>query len=229
MKKILLLLSIIFITNAADAKIEHYASVKMGLGRTTIYVDGNDTFGDSLVKVSQENTGLDGYKYEYSGLLWELSPALGIDWTPGNTYGTQNRYDWFHLRLEGELGYNHYTENGKLKYDYMITDKTTINFNQILLLANGYADFRIDKIVPYVGLGFGYGFGKEEITLTNDYGEFNDSTNDNGIIYALHLGVGYKYSDITTIDFGCRRVYMPTQDDGQYVFDTIRLGTRFRI
>lgn len=229
MKKILLLLSIIFITNTANAKIEHYASVKMGLGRTTIYVDGNDTFGDYFVKVYEQEMGINGLTYESSGMLWELSPALGIDWTAGNTYGAPSSYDWFHLRLEGELGYNHYSENGKFKYNYMVMEKSALNINQIFLLANGYADFRIDKFVPYVGLGFGYSFGKEEATLTANGEEVNDSTNDNGIIYALHLGVGYKYSDITTIDFGCRRVYMPTQDDGQYIFDTIRLGTRFRI
>ena len=228
MKKILVLLSIIFITNTANAKIEHYASVKMGLGRTTIYVDGNDTFGDYFVKWYEDEVwGINGITYESSGLLWELSPALGIDWTAGNTYGAPSRYDWFHLRLEGELGYNHYTENGKFKHNYIIKDKAEINFDKIFLLVNGYADFRIDKIVPYVGLGFG--FGKEEATLTAQGIEGNDSTNDNGIIYALHMGVGYKYSDITTIDFGCRRVYIPTQDDGQYIFDTIRLGTRFRI
>lgn len=229
MKRILLLLSIIFITNTANAKIEHYASVKMGLGRTTIYVDGNDTFGDYFVKVYEQEMGINGLTYESSGMLWELSPALGVDWTPGNTYGAPSSYDWFHLRLEGELGYNHYTENGKFKYNYMVMEKSALNINQIFLLANGYADFRIDKFVPYVGLGLGYSFGKEEATLTANGEEVNDSTNDNGIIYALHLGVGYKYSDITTIDFGCRRVYIPTQDDGQYIFDTIRLGTRFRI
>lgn len=230
MKKILLLISMIFITNVANAKFEHYASVKMGVGHTTIYVDEHDKFGDYFVKVyEQEVLGVNGLTYNSSGMLWELSPALGIDWTAGDTYGTPNRYDWFHLRLEGELGYNHYTENGKFKYNYMIMEKSAINMNEIFLLANGYMDFWIDKFIPYVGLGFGYGFGKAEATLTVNGEEINDSTNDNGIIYALHLGVGYKHSDITTLDLGCRRVYVPTQDNGRYIFDTIRLGARFRI
>ena len=229
MKKILLLVGMIFITNVANARTEYYASVKMGVGGTTIYVDGNTTFGDYLVQTAEYDTGLSGYKYEHSGLLWEMSPAIGIDWSGGNTYGAPGRYDWFHLRLEGELGYNHYNENGKLKYYYTVTDKTKIKFDQIFFLANGYADFRIDNIIPYVGLGLGYGFGKQEVTLNNDYGEFSDSTNDNGIIYALHLGVGYKSSDITTFDLGYRRLYMPTEDNGQYIFNTIRFGARFRI
>lgn len=215
MKKILLLVSMIFITNVADARMEYYASIKAGAGDTTIYVDGSKQMGDYLVK---ELHGNNGFKYDDSGWLWEISPAIGIDWA-------MNLYGWFHLRLEGELGYNHYREEGKIKKGYAITDRVEAKLDQIFLLTNGYADFRIDKFVPYVGLGLGYGFGRDEVTVNDG----SISADDSGIIYALHLGVGYKYSDITTFDLGLRRVYVPTEDDGKYVFDTIRLGARFRI
>lgn len=228
MKKFLLLLaSIVSMTNVANAQIEYYASVKAGLGDTTIYVDNNTKIGDYLVAVSEENAGHGGFRYGASGLLWEISPALGIDWTASNMYGTP--YSWFHLRLEGELGYNNYRESGKLKYDFMVTDRVDIKFNQIFLLANGYADFRIDQMVPYVGFGFGYAFGNDEVTISNDSGEFSNSADDKGVIYGLYLGLGYKYSDITTLDFGYKRIWAPTQDDGMYVFSAIRFGARFRI
>ena len=217
MKKILLLISMILITNVADARMEYYASIKAGAGDTTIYVDGDKKIGDYLVKELEIYRG-PGLQYDDSGLLWEISPAIGIDWA-------MNLYGWFHLRLEGELGYNHYREDGTVKKDYAITDRVKVKSDQIFLLANGYADFRIDKVIPYVGLGLGYGFGRDGITVDN----LHESTNDSGIIYALHLGVGYKYSDITTFDLGLRRVYVPVEDDGQYDFDTIRLGARFRI
>lgn len=211
MKKFLFLIAVILISNTANARTEYYAALKVGAGDTTIYVDKNTKIGDFLV----ENLG---GNYEASGLLVEISPAIGVDWA-------MNLYGWFHLRLEGELGYNHYSEDGKLKQGYVVKDNAEIKLNQFFALVNGYADFRIDKIIPYVGFGFGYGFGKDEITINN----INDSIDDSGIIYALHLGAGYKYSEITTFDLGLRRVYVPTEDDGKYIFDTIRLGARFRI
>lgn len=222
MKKLLFLTSMILITNVANAETEYYAAMKMGIGDATIYVNSDDKLGDYLVRISEAESGLNGYNYDASGLLWEVSPAIGVDWA-------MNLYGWFHLRLEGEFGYNRYHEKGKLKYNYAVTDRTKVELNQFFMLVNGYADFRIDKVVPYIGLGLGYGFGKDELTISNEYGDFSDSINDNGIIYALHLGVGYKFSEITTFDLGLRRVYAPAEDKGSYIFDTVRLGARFRI
>ena len=235
MKKVLLLLSMVFVTSAADAKIEYYTSMKAGVGDTTIYVHGNTKQGDYLVDVFEENFGI-GYKYDSSGLLWEISPAVGIDWSVNNVYGSPDMCDtpcgWFHLRLEGEIGYNNYRENGKLKQNYIVADKIETKYDYLFLLANGYADFRIDKFVPYVGLGLGYALGREEITIHGNQAgleEFNDSIDDSGIIYALYAGIGYKHSDITTLDLGYRRLYAPMEGDGMNVFSTIRLGARFRI
>ena len=225
MKKVLFLASALFISGVANAQTEYYTSIKAGLGDTTIYVQGDTKLGDYLSDVAGA-----GYRYDGSGLTWELSPAIGIDWSPNSLYVKQNPYGWFHLRLEGEFGYIHYHEDGKLKdKNYTITDKTKLKIDQFVLLANGYADFKIRKVVPYVGFGLGYSFGKEEITVSNSAGEFGDSANDNGIVYALHFGVAYKYSEITTLDLGYRRVYEPTEDDGLNVFGTIRFGARFRI
>lgn len=222
MKKILLTLCLVLATSVANARVEYYASVKMGLGDTTIYVNDDDKLGDFLAGP--------GHRYDGSGLTWELSPALGLDWSLDNMYVKHNPYGWFHLRLEGEVGYNHYHEDGKIKDDsYTVTDKIKVKMDQFFLLANGYADFRINKVVPYVGLGLGYSFGKQEIVVSNAGGEYSDFVDDNGIIYALHLGVAYKYSEITTVDFGYRRVYAPTEDDGLNIFGTLRLGARFRI
>jgi len=226
MKKILVLIGMIFITCAANAQIEYYTSIKLAVGSTTIYVDDNTTLGDYLAAVSGA-----GYKYDGSGLLLGISSAVGIDWSPNKMYVNQHPYGWFHLRLEGELGYNYYSHDGKLRYDYQITDKINVNLKHLSVLANGYADFRINKVIPYVGLGAGYSFGKAEIAVINtEYGdEHSDSDDDSGFIYALYLGVGYKYSDITTFDLGYRRVYAPTKDDGLYVFSMLRLGVRLRI
>lgn len=218
MKKILLLTSMIVITSAANAETEYYFSTKLGLGDTTIYVNNDTEFGDYLERAAERNTGLTGFKYDADGLLWELSPAVGVDWTINNS-------GWFHIRLEGELGYNHYYEEGKLKYGSIVSDTTEIEFSNVFFLVNGYADFRIDKVVPYIGLGLGHGWGKNEITINN----YNDSVNTHGALVALHLGVAYKYSDTTTYDLGIRSVDAPVEDDGSYVFTTIRLGARFRI
>jgi opacity protein-like surface antigen len=229
MKKFLLLFGAVFITNVANAQTEYYVSGKVGIGDTTIYVNDNDKLGDYLVNVSEENTGLVGYQYNDSGLLWEISAAVGLDWSPGKMYVKQNPYEWFHLRLEGEFGYNNYHEDGRLRYDYAITDRIKVKTGHLFALVNGYADFRIDRVVPYIGLGIGYGFGNEEIKISNEFGDFSNSVDDSGVIYAVHFGVGYKYSDITTLDLGARRVYAPTEEDGMTIFDTIRLGARFRI
>lgn len=227
--KFLLFTGMVLITNVANAQTEYYTSVKVGAGDTTIYVNNDDKFGDYLVKVSEENSGNKGYTYDDNGLLWELSAAVGIDWSPNELYVKQNPYSWFHLRLEGEFGYNNYRESGKLRYNYTVTDEIKIKYDHLFAIANGYADFRIDKVVPYIGLGVGYSFGNEELKLNNNFGESGDSADDSGFIYALYLGVGYKYSDITTFDLGVRRVYAPAKHDGLDIFDTIRLGTRFRI
>jgi len=228
MKKFLLLSGLVLFTNVANAQTEYYASLKLGVGDTTIYVN-DDKFGDYLVKSSEESRGVYGYNYSDSGLLYELSAAVGIDWSPGQMYVELSSYDWLHLRLEGEFGYNNYHEDGKLRYDYTVTDIIEIKDEYVFVLANGYVDFRINNIVPYLGFGIGYGFGNEEVKLSNEFGDFSDSVDNNGFIYALHLGVGYKYSDITTLDFGLRRVYAPSEDDGMNVFDTIRFGARLRI
>lgn len=222
MKKILLLTSMIAITSVANAQTEYYFSTKLGLGDTTIYVDDNTEFGDYVERAAEHNTGLTGFKYDADGLLWELSPALGVDWAINDS-------GWFHIRLEGEMGYNHYYEDGKLKYNHMVSDEIKFEFNDIFFLVNGYADFRINKIVPYVGLGLGYSWGKKEMTVNNGLGEFNSSNNDRGGLVALHLGVAYKYSDITTFDFGIRSVDAPVENDGSYIYTTARLGARFRI
>lgn len=222
MKKIILLTSMIAMTSVANAQTEYYFSTKMGIGDTDIYVDNDTKFSDYIIKAAERNTGLTGFEYDASGLLWELSPAVGIDWTINNS-------GWFHIRLEGEMGYNHYYEDGKLKYNNMVSDKIKVEFNDIFFLVNGYADFRINKIVPYVGLGLGYGWGKKEMTVNNGLGEFNNSDNDRGGLIALHLGVAYKYSDITTFDFGIRAVDAPVENDGSYIYTTARLGARFRI
>lgn len=216
MKKYLLLASTIFVTGIANAQSTYYVSAKMGLGDTTIYVDGDTKLGDYLVRISGNK------EYDASGLLLEFSPAIGID-------ATLNSQGWFHMRLEGEFGYNYYSEDGDIKDYYTVTNKIQVKLNHFFFLANGYADFRIDNVIPYIGFGLGYGFGKNETTISNTGGESSESTNDNGILYALHFGLAYKYSDITTFDLGCRRVYAPAEDDGQYVFDSIRLGLRFRI
>ncbi len=222
MKKIILLTSMIAMTSVASAQTEYYFSTKMGIGDTDIYVDNDTKFSDYIIKTAERNSGLTGFEYDASGLLWELSPAVGIDWTINNS-------GWFHIRLEGEMGYNHYYEDGKLKYNNMVSDKIKVEFNDIFFLVNGYADFRINKIVPYVGLGLGYGWGKKEMTVNNGLGEFNNSDNDRGGLIALHLGLAYKYSDITTFDFGIRAVDAPVENDGSYIYTTARLGARFRI
>ena len=222
MKKVILLTSVIAMTSVANAQTEYYFSTKMGIGDTDIYVDNDTKFSDYLVREVEKETGLTGFEYDASGLLWELSPALGIDWTINDS-------GWFHIRLEGELGYNHYYEDGKFKYNSMVTSKEKIEFNDIFFLVNGYADFRIDKFVPYIGLGLGHGWGKKEMTINNGLAEFNTSDNDHGALVALHLGVAYKYSDITTFDFGIRSVDAPTEDDGSYIYTTARLGASFRI
>ena len=222
MKKILLLTSLIAITSAANAQTEYYFSTKLGLGDTTINIDDDTDFEEYVIKLAERNSGLTGFEYDASGLLWELSPAVGIDWTINNS-------GWFHIRLEGELGYNHYYENGKLKYNNMVSDKIKVEFNDVFFLVNGYADFRINKIVPYVGLGLGHGWTRDEITVSSALGEFNEHVNDHGVLVALHLGVAYKYSDITTFDFGIRTVDAPVEDDGSYIYTSARLGARFRI
>ncbi len=222
MKKILLLTSVLAITSVANAQTEYYFSTKLGFGDTTINVDKNTEFDEYIVKVAEMNTGLIGFEYDVSGLLWELSPAIGVDWTINDS-------GWLHVRLEGELGYNHYYEDGNLKYNSMLSDNIQIEFNDMFFLVNGYVDFRIDKIVPYVGLGLGHGWKKEEIIINNGLGEINDSVNDHGVLGAWHLGVAYKYSDIITFDFGIRSINVPTEDDGSYVYTTARLGARFRI
>lgn len=211
MKKFFLLTGMVLITGVANADPTYYASVKMGGGNTTVY-QGDTKLGDYFVQ--------NGFEFDSSGgLLLEISPAVGIDWI-------LNSKGWLHFRLEGELGYNHYRENIKLKDD---TDSysLTIKSDQIFFLANGYMDFRIKKFALYAGLGFGYSWGDIAIRDNNDGS--NEPVDANGGIYALHFGLAYKYSDITTFDLGCRRVYAPAEDDGQYVFDTIRLGFRFRI
>lgn len=206
MKKILLLTGAFFIGGVANAQTTYYASVKMGLGDVTIY---------------QDDTKLEDYfaefGFESSGLLLEISPAIGIDWAV-------NPEGWLHFRLEAELGYNYYHENIKLKLDDI---RMEIDFNQLFLLANWYANFRIDRFVPYVGVGLGHGWGT--LTLNDESDGTEEFIDANGEIYALHFGLGYRYSDITTFDLGARRVYVPAEDDGQYVFDSIRLGARFRI
>lgn len=226
MKKILVLAAMVLITNVANAQTEYYVSAKLGGGDTTIYADGDTKVGDYLVDTFN---ALDGahYRYSNSGFLWEGSVAVGLDWSPGKMYVKKNPYDWFHLRLEAEAGYNNYREDGKLKENYVVKHDVEIKYDHFFLLANGYADFKIDSVVPYVGLGIGYSFGKEEVTIKDI--DYSDSIDDDGVIYALHAGVGYKYSDITTLDLGYRRVYAPTEGDGLNVFSTIRLGARFRI
>lgn len=230
MKKILLLTSAILITNAANAQIEYYASAKMDMGSATIYVDNDTKIGDSLAGALNE--GLTGHTYDGSGFLWGLSAAVGLDWSPNSMYVDQNPYSWFHLRLEGEVGYNNYGEDGKIRRDYTAVDDVDIKFNHFFMFANGYADFRINRVIPYVGFGLGYSFGKEEVTVTGDNltgGSVSDSASDNGMLYGLYFGVGYKYSDITTFELGARRVYAPAEDDGLYIYDSVRLGARFRI
>lgn len=223
MKKILLLTGLILATSAANAQTEFYTSVKGGMGGTTIYANDDDKLGDYLVKASGS-----GYNYSDSGLLWEMSAAVGIDWSPRKMYVKQDPNEWFHLRLEGEFGYNNYHKNGKLTYDYAVTDNIEVKSNNFFMLVNGYTDFKIDNIVPYFGLGIGYCFGNEEWKINNTSNSIASGDAD-GIIYALHLGVGYKYSDITTFDAGVRRVYAPAEDSGKVIFDTVRLGIRFRI
>lgn len=214
-----LVIGTIFITNAANAKSEYYASVKTGVGDTAIYKD-DMKLGDYWVKDFN-----DGSRYDASGLLWGISAAVGIDWSPNSMYVTQNPYSWFHLRLEGEFGYNNYRQDGKIRRGYEITNTVKIKFNDFFLLANGYADFRIDRVVPYIGLGLGYSFGNQEWTADGDVYPLHD----NGLLYALYAGVGYQYSDITTFELGYSRIYAPAEDDGLYVLGSVRLGARFRI
>ncbi len=225
MKKIIFLAGAMFITNAAVAQTTYYASVKLGLGDATLYVDGDTTMGEYLEDILGP-----GYTYNGRGTTWEFSPALGLDWSPNRMYTKHNPFSWFHLRLEGEFGYNNYREKGNLKYNFTVTDKITMKMDQFFMLANGYADFHINDVIPYVGLGLGYSFGTQELTSvdTNNI-ETSDFVNDKGIIYALHLGVAFKYSEITTVDLGYRRVYAPSDDNGMNVFGSFRLGGRFRI
>ena len=158
MKKIFCCLVMILVTSVANAQTEYYTSLKVGMGDTTIYVNGDDKLGNSLEELT-------GYRYSDTGLLWEVSASLGFDWSPGKMYVTKNPHDWFHLRLEGEFGYNNYRENGKLRNNYTVADRIRVKYDNFFVLANGYADFRIDRFVPYFGLGIGYSFGNEEINF----------------------------------------------------------------
>ena len=232
MKKFLVLVGMLLVTNVANAKFEHYASVKLGIGDLTMYTHGHHELGDDLVDIFEEETGLPGFKYSDMGWLWDGSAAIGFDWSPGKMYVKKNPYDWFHLRLEGEFGYNNYRGNGKLRQNYEVRDKTKVKYDHFFALVNGYADFRIDDFVPYFGVGIGYSTGKKELQIRGvDVigGKASNNINDDGLIYALHLGLGYKCSDITTLDFGVKKVYAPAEDNGMDVFDTVRLGARFRI
>ncbi len=218
MKKILLLATIIGLTNTANAQTEYYTSVKAGLGSTAMYVNNDTEFGDALAQSWEDAYGLTGFEYKSGGILWEISPSVGIDWTLNNS-------GWLHARLEGELGYNRYHETGKVKRNMEIFSETEINFDDIFLLINGYMDFKIDNAIPYIGIGIGHDWETVEITVDN----LNESINDDGSIFALHLGMAYKYSYKTTFDFGVRRVYIPVENDESYVFTTARVGVRFRI
>ena len=220
MKKFILCVCVFFITNVATAYTEYYVSTKAGLGDATIYQD-DIKFGDYLVKDYDKGSNYDG-----AGLLWGMSASIGLDWSPNSMYVNQNPYAWFHLRLEGEFGYDNYHEDGKIKLiraseDIDIESDINIKFNSFFMLANGYADFRIHKVVPYIGAGVGYSFGSIKAN--------GDPYDEDGLIYALHAGVAYKYSDITTFDLGYRRVYAPAEDNGLYVFGSVRFGARFRI
>ena len=226
MKKILGLTAMALISGVANASTEYYVSAKLGVGDTIIYADGDTRVDDYLVKTFNELDGA-SYKYSSSGLLWDASFAVGVDWSLATMYVKKSQYDWFHVRLEGEVGYNNYREQGKLKDNYVVKHDLEIRYDNLFILANGYADFRINRIVPYLGLGLGYGFDNEELTVKDI--NFSNSVDDGGIIYALHAGVGYKYSDVTTLDLGYRRVYAPTDGDGLDVFSAIRFGIRFRI
>lgn len=226
MKKILVLAAVVLITDVANAQTEYYMSPKLGGGNVTMYAQGDTKATDLLVQTFNELDGAQ-YKYSNSSMLWNASVALGVDWSLTRMYVKKNPYDWFHVRLEGEFGYNNYREEGKLKDNYIIKHNLDMKIENFFILANGYADFQIDSFVPYIGLGLGYSFEKQELSVQDI--NYNDYVDDSGMIYALHAGAGYKYSDITTFDFGYRRVYSPTEGDGLNVFSSVRFGARFRI
>ena len=84
----------------------------------------------------------------------------------------------------------------EVEYNYITAyDISEMDLNNNTVLANVFADIKLDsKIVPYVGLGIGYGW----TTIKDD----NIKNDDNNMAWQLGIGISYKAMEKLIFDLG---------------------------
>lgn len=217
----------------------------------------NDTTGAIVSEVSWQNNGEpDGYSFAGQGNIGDLpiqDNLKGSVFTAGASIGftLPNRPQW---RLEA--GYDYiseieYNKNPLLEGSLAVMEgtesvvqvastaaKATISTDVISLMA--YYDFfdgnekKLDRFIPYVGVGLGYAVSKTILKLTDTYGDlsydtgleefgtfsdgflrFDNPSNASAYPASSNLavlgavGVSYGIAKSTFVDAGLRLMYLP--------------------
>ena len=87
------------------------------------------------------------------------------------------------------------------------TNEYTATLKSWTTLANAYWDMFCWKgLTPFVGAGIGYARNwvgdYQDINVPNKGVAYGQTTEESGLAWALHAGLGYKATDRLTVDFG---------------------------
>ncbi|MEM9733245.1 MAG: outer membrane beta-barrel protein [Pseudomonadota bacterium] len=143
---------------------------------------------------------------------YNLSAALGYSFNPTGLLG---------FRAEAELGYtsldiDSHTVTGLGKFS---GGDATGDASAVYGLANGYVDYSLGTITPFISAGVGYGqvdLSQQGVTPTGVV--MNDS--GGGLAWQVGAGAAFAVTDSVTVDLGYR--FFKVQDVGLSAVD----GTR---
>ncbi len=111
------------------------------------------------------------------------------------------------FRAELELGYHRAETNSISVQNEPDNGKGYISL--LSVMANGYVDYDLDiGIIPYVGVGVGW--GRVELDAKNDNGVLRVDGSDNVFTWALMIGGSVPISEMIDLSVGYR--YIATED-----------------
>lgn len=148
-----------------------------------------------------------------------------VEYNSGYHAGANLGYQGYPMRYEGEITYIE-SDLKKLSINNITQTGLTGQTYAVTAMANIYYDFPeiVYSIMPYVGLGLGYGYIDGQLNSTGPAGITRYEGSDSVVAYQAAAGLTYNFSESYALKIGYRYIGTDRVDELGKIFQA-HLGT----